>query len=147
MTARPLILAASLLLAGCDIAALMADPKVAQREADAKAIGGACRLSQRSLESCFAMNEKASKAAVFAGWKEMDQYMRENKIDAAEPQAGAEAPKPDAAKEDQGDHPTDDKEKPAADPKGDAKGDAKGDSKAEAKPKDTKPKAKPKAAE
>jgi hypothetical protein len=139
MTARPLLLATCLFLAGCDIAALMADPKVAQREADAKAIGSACRLSQRSLESCFAMNEKASKANVFAGWKEMDQYMRENKIDAAEPQAGAAEAKPDAAKEDKADKPSEDKEKPATE--------AKGDPKAEAKAKDTKPKAKPKAAE
>lgn len=76
-----LALALALPLAGCDIAAMLADPKVAQREADAKAIGGACRYGMRSIEDCYALNAKASKSAVFAGWKEMDQYMRDNKVD------------------------------------------------------------------
>jgi hypothetical protein len=82
MIARLLLLAMTLSLAGCDnIVALMADPKVAQRIADSKAIGSACRYGMRSIEDCYALNEKASKAAVFDGWKEMDQYMRDNKID------------------------------------------------------------------
>ena len=82
MNLRPLILAISLLLAGCDnIAALMADPKVAQREADAKAVGGACRFGMRSIEDCYTLNAKASKSAVFTGWKDMDQYMRDNKVE------------------------------------------------------------------
>ena len=86
MIARRLtLLALTLLLAGCDIAALLADPKVAQREADAKAIGGACRHGLRSIEDCYALNEKASKAAIYAGWKEMDQYMRDNKIEGVAP--------------------------------------------------------------
>jgi len=85
MFARTTLLALTLLLAGCDIAALLADPKVAQREADAKAIGGACRHGLRSIEDCYALNEKASKAAVYAGWKEMDQYMRDNKIEGVAP--------------------------------------------------------------
>ena len=82
MIARLLLLAMTLSLAGCDnIVALMADPKVAQRVADSKAIGSACRYGMRSIEDCYALNEKASKASVFDGWKEMDQYMRDNKID------------------------------------------------------------------
>jgi hypothetical protein len=82
MIARLLLLATALTLAGCDnIVALMADPKVAQRIADSKAIGSACRYGMRSIEDCYALNDKASKAAVFDGWKEMDQYMRDNKID------------------------------------------------------------------
>ncbi len=81
MTSRLPLLALALLLSGCDIAALLADPRVAQREADAKAIGGACRYGLRSIEDCYQLNAKASKAAVFAGWKEMDQYMRDNKVD------------------------------------------------------------------
>jgi hypothetical protein len=83
---RPLaILSLTLLLAGlsgCDqITELMADPRVAQRAADAKAIGSACRYGVRSIEDCYAMNDKVSKAGIFEGWKEMDQYMRDNKID------------------------------------------------------------------
>jgi len=80
--ARLLLLSLLLTLAGCDkIEALLADPRVAQRIADSKAVGGACRYGMRSIEDCYSKNEKASKAAIFDGWKEMDQYMRENKID------------------------------------------------------------------
>jgi len=85
MSLRLLPLALTLLLAGCDLQALLADPRVAQREADAKAIGSACRHGLRSIEDCYALNEKAAKAAVFAGWKEMDQYMRDNKIEGVAP--------------------------------------------------------------
>ena len=82
MIARLLLLAMALTLGGCDlINTLMADPKAAQRVADSKAIGSACRYGLRSIEDCYALNEKASKAYMFEGWKEMDQYMRENKID------------------------------------------------------------------
>lgn len=81
MFARSLLISIVLLLGGCDLAALLADPKVAQREADAKAIGGACRFGMRSIEDCYALNEKASKSAIFTGWKDMDQYMRDNKVE------------------------------------------------------------------
>ncbi|AVS76351.1 hypothetical protein I4I83_09885 [Acidovorax cattleyae] len=75
--------AAPLLLSGCDIPGLGPDPRTVQKEAEAKAIGGACRHALRGLEDCFTLNPKASKAQVFAGWKEMDQYMRENKLEGA----------------------------------------------------------------
>lgn len=79
--ARAVLIAAALLpLAGCEIPGLGPDPR-ATREAEAKAIGGACRHALRGLEDCFTLNPKAPKAQVFAGWKEMDQYMRENKIE------------------------------------------------------------------
>ena len=86
MIARLILLAIALPLAltlgGCDaVTALMADPKAAQRIADSKAIGSACRHGLRSIEDCYTLNERASKAAVFDGWKEMDQYMRDNKIE------------------------------------------------------------------
>ena len=80
---RALLLAggATLLLAGCDIPGLGPDARTLQREAEAKAIGGACRHALRGLEDCYTLNPKAAKAQVFAGWKDMDQYMRENKIE------------------------------------------------------------------
>lgn len=85
MIARALLLSMTLFLGGCDlIDQLMADPKAIQKEADAKAIGSACRYGMRSIEDCYIMNDKASKSAVFNGWKEMDQYMRENKIEGVE---------------------------------------------------------------
>lgn len=81
---RLLFLAPALLmLAGCDIPGLGPDPKAVQREADAKATGGACRYAQRGIEDCYTLNPKAPKSAVFDGWKEMDQYMRDNKIEGA----------------------------------------------------------------
>jgi hypothetical protein len=75
------VAAAVLLLSGCEIPGIYPDPKVLQREAEAKATGGGCRHAQRGLEDCYALNPKAPRAAVFAGWKDMDQYMRENKIE------------------------------------------------------------------
>ena len=58
----------------------------AAREAEGKAVGGACRNAARGIEDCFVLNKKADKAAVFAGWREMNDYMRENKIEAVMPQ-------------------------------------------------------------
>lgn len=75
------IFTTALLLAGCEIPGIYPDPKVAQRDADAKATGGGCRHALRALEDCYTLNPKASRSAVFSGWKEMDQYMRENKIE------------------------------------------------------------------
>ena len=106
MTLRLLILSLALLLAGCDIPGMGPDPRVLQRESDGKAIGGACRYSLRPIEDCYRLNEKASKTAIFAGWKDMDQYMRDNKVegqapmsDKEEKESVAEAKKPPIAKE------------------------------------------------
>ena len=100
MISRSLALLTTLLLAGCDLESLLADPKVAQREADARAIGSACRHGLRSIEDCYSINEKAPKAAVFAGWKEMDQYMRDNKIEGVEAK-GLKPPPPPAVASDE----------------------------------------------
>lgn len=81
---RPaLLLLSTLLLTGCmeEINKLLEDPKAVQKEADAKAIGSACRYGLRSIEDCYVLNPKAPKSAVFTGWKEMDQYMRDNKVE------------------------------------------------------------------
>jgi hypothetical protein len=76
-------------LAGCDLLGLeSADAVAARKEADGKAIGGACRHAGRAIEDCYALNKKADRAAVFAGWREMNDYMRENKIDPVAPQLG-----------------------------------------------------------
>lgn len=56
-------------------------------EADAKATGSACRHALRGIEDCYALNPKAPRAAVYAGWKEMDAYMRENKLEGMAPAA------------------------------------------------------------
>ncbi len=74
-----------LLLAGCDqLGALLELPdpqkEAAAIEAEGKAIGGACRHSGRALEDCYAMNPKAQKAAVFSGWREMNDYMMQSNM-------------------------------------------------------------------
>ena len=87
---KTLLLAAALLVAGCDMLGIESAQAVAERkEADGKAVGGACRHAGRALEDCYALNRKADKAAVFAGWREMNDYMRENKIEAVAPQLNA----------------------------------------------------------
>lgn len=93
MTVRLLLTALTVLsLSGCELVdQLLADPKAAQRIADSKAIGSACRHGLRSIEDCYTLNPKASKAAIFDGWKEMDQYMRENKIEGIPAKATAPA--------------------------------------------------------
>ena len=73
-----------LVLAGCkieDIPGLGPDPRAVARDSEAKAIGGACRHAMRGLEDCYVLNPKAPKALVFAGWKDMDAYMREHKLE------------------------------------------------------------------
>ena len=76
------------LLAGCDRLGL-ADPAVeaARRDADARATGSACRHAGRGIEDCYAQNPDSARAPVYAGWKEMNDYMRENKIEEVKPVA------------------------------------------------------------
>lgn len=73
--------AATSLLAGCDALGIESATQTAEKkEAEGRAMGSACRHAVRSIEDCFRSNPKAGKAAVFAGWKDMDAYMRENEI-------------------------------------------------------------------
>lgn len=81
-----LVTLAPLWLAGCDLLGIeSATVTAAKRESEGKAIGAGCRHSARSVEQCYAQNKRADKAAVFAGWKEMSEYMAENKIEAVPP--------------------------------------------------------------
>lgn len=78
-----LALMAPLWLSGCDVLGIeTATTLAAKREAEGKAVGGACRHAGRSIEDCYANNRRADKAAIFAGWREMNDYMRENNIQA-----------------------------------------------------------------
>jgi len=106
-TRRPiacLMLLGTALLAGCDLLGIEpASAVAARRESEGKAIGGGCRHAGRAIEDCYALNRRADKGAVFAGWREMNDYMRENKIadvPPSVPQPGATAaaePEPAAA--------------------------------------------------
>jgi len=76
----------ALTLAGCDQLKERAgihDP--AKLEAEGKAIGSACRHAGRGIEDCFRLNPDASKPAMFAGWKDMNEYMMKNNMEAVEP--------------------------------------------------------------
>jgi len=82
----PALLLCTAALAGCDMLGVdSAEKLAAAREADGRAIGGACRHANRAIEDCYTLNKKADKASVFAGWRDMNDYMRENKIEAVAP--------------------------------------------------------------
>ncbi len=84
--ALPLLLLCSLLTAGCEQLGIETPAVAAARkQADSKAIGGGCRHAGRAIEDCYALNKKADKASVFAGWREMNEYMQENKLEAVPP--------------------------------------------------------------
>ena len=73
-------------LTGCDWLGLeSASATSARREAEGKAIGGGCGHAGRAIEDCYLLNKRADKAAVFAGWREMNDYMRENQIEPVKP--------------------------------------------------------------
>jgi hypothetical protein len=81
------------LLASCDQLGL--DNPAAEQarvEAEGKAIGSGCRQTGRALEECYEINRRAPKAAIFAGWREMDAYMRENKIEEIKPDSPTRPP-------------------------------------------------------
>lgn len=83
---RLLLLLAPVLLAGCDLLGIETLSQQQARRADeGKAIGSACRHAGRAIEDCYALNRKADKAAIFAGWREMNDYMAENKIEVQAP--------------------------------------------------------------
>lgn len=94
MSARVLlVLAMAFALGGCDQLGLETPAKAAERKlAEARAIGSACRHAMRAIEDCYVLNPKADKSAVFAGWREMDEYMRENKLEGVAPVVPRPAP-------------------------------------------------------
>ena len=88
-----LLLVCLTLLSGCDQLGIETPQKTAERQlAEAKAIGGACRHAMRAIEDCYTLNPKADKSSVFAGWREMDEYMRENKLEGIAPVVPRPAP-------------------------------------------------------
>ena len=109
MPRLPLALSLLLLniLGGCDVLGIeSASTLAARRDTEGKAIGAACRQAGRAIEDCYTLNRKADKGAMFAGWREMNDYMRENKLEAVTPQLpppGAVAAPPRGTAPDEGD--------------------------------------------
>ena len=94
----PALCALLALLSGCEQLGIESSANVkANKEADSKAIGGACRHAGRAIEDCYTLNKKGDKAAMYAGWREMSEYMRENKLEPVAPvikPESLEPPKP-----------------------------------------------------
>lgn len=71
----------ALFLTGCEYIGLQPVSQIEARiEAEGKAIGGACRHAGRALEDCYMLNDNISKAAIFEGWREMNDYMAEHRL-------------------------------------------------------------------
>jgi hypothetical protein len=88
-----LLSASAVLLSGCDQLGIQTPAVVtAKKEADGKAIGGACRHAGRAIEDCYTLNKKGDRPAIYAGWREMNEYMRENKIEPVVPVIKPEPP-------------------------------------------------------
>lgn len=102
-------------LSGCDQLGIETPQKATEKQqAEAKAIGSACRHAMRAIEDCYTLNPKADKSAMFGGWREMDEYMRENKLDGIAPvvprppapgASKASAPAADEEDEEEADEP------------------------------------------
>jgi hypothetical protein len=93
---------AGVLLAGCDLLGIEGASAIAERRAaEGKAIGAACRNAARAIEDCYTLNKKADKAAIYAGWREMDDYMRENKLEPVPPQLTPEVARAGAKAEEE----------------------------------------------
>ena len=91
------IVALLLGVSGCDMIKQkmgIEDPleKAARAEAEGKAVGGACRQSGRAIEDCYSIYSWLPKSAVYEGWRDMDAYMRDNKLETITPQLPPPAP-------------------------------------------------------
>lgn len=74
--------ATAVLLSGCDMLGVETPGMSnARKAAEARAIGAACRHAVRSIEDCHASHPRISRASIFEGWREMDEYMRENEVE------------------------------------------------------------------
>lgn len=121
MLRRPLLLAAFVgtltSISACDQLGIESATVVAARvEADGKAVGAACRHGGRAIEDCFSLNKRTDKADIYAGWREMDDYMRENKIEAVAAELGPDGkPKTQKVANADADDGADDSAAPATD--------------------------------
>jgi hypothetical protein len=113
------------MLSGCDqISERAGFPDPGKIEAEGKAIGGACRHAGRGLEDCYRLNKLAEKAAVYAGWKEMNEYMVKNNMQAVEPVIPPDQPA--SRRKAKADDAAESQAEPTASAADDSKADAKG---------------------
>jgi type IV secretory pathway VirB10-like protein len=81
------MLALSLSLGACDYISSFTKPKQTPEEAKAEgiALGAGCRQTGQSLEDCYQRNPNSLKAGIFAGWKDMHEYMAAKGIETVVP--------------------------------------------------------------
>lgn len=90
-------------LVGCDMLGIESPEKLAAaRDAEGRAIGGGCRHAGRAIEDCYTLNRRADKAAMFTGWRDMNDYMRENNLEPVIPVISAQAPAAKASEPEHG---------------------------------------------
>lgn len=77
----------TLSLSACDYIGSFTKPKQTPEEAKAEgiALGAGCRQAGQSLEDCYERNPNALKAGIFAGWKDMHEYMAAKGIQTVTP--------------------------------------------------------------
>jgi len=90
---RLLAACALLAAAGCDYLGLQPVSQIeARKDSEGRAIGSACRQAGRALEDCYTFNPHMSKAAIFTGWKEMNDYMLQNSLTEVRPEVAPVLP-------------------------------------------------------
>lgn len=95
------VLGLTLALSACDYVASFSKPKQTPEEAKAEgiALGAGCRQAGQSLEDCYQRNPDSLKAGIFAGWKDMHEYMAAKNIQTVTPPPPAEKTEADAPKD------------------------------------------------
>ncbi|WP_050977639.1 hypothetical protein [Herbaspirillum lusitanum] len=95
------MLALSFSLSACDYVASFTKPKQTPEEAKAEgiALGAGCRQAGQSLEDCYQRNPDKLKAGIFAGWKDMHEYMAAKNIPTVVPPPVPEKTEADTAKD------------------------------------------------
>lgn len=113
-------------LSGCEMVQSLPYVGKGLPEAESRAIGAGCRHAGRAIEDCFAINPRATRSGIFAGWRDMNDYMTTGKIGEVKPLVAANTPPPvevaakdehdtDHEDEDPGDKPAKKSGKGAAD--------------------------------
>lgn len=87
----PIALFSLVNLTGCDLVTEKLGvetpgSKAAKIDAEGRAVGGGCRHSGRAIEDCYSIYSWLPKSSVYTGWRDMDQYMRDNQLETVAPQ-------------------------------------------------------------
>jgi hypothetical protein len=69
-------------VSACDYLGIGSDEQLKTlAKEEGRAVGAACRQIGRSLEDCYSKHSKTDKAAIFMGWREMQEYMKKNHLE------------------------------------------------------------------